>query len=82
METYEQVKKIVRDMSSEDRYKLVKEILKITDEDNDSELLIEILDEIRNMKHDIQFLSGRSGVHEMYLNRINKELEEISTSNK
>ncbi|MFB5197876.1 hypothetical protein ACE198_23705 [Neobacillus sp. KR4-4] len=82
METYEQVKKVVRNMSSEDRYNLVIEILKITDEDNDSEFLIEAVFEIMNMKKDIEYLSRKIGVHELYLNRINKEIEEISTPNK
>ena len=37
----------------------------------------EILEEeILNLKKDIQFLSKNIGIHDMYLNRINKEREE------
>lgn len=37
----------------------------------------EILEqEISNIKKDIQFLSKKIGIHDMYLNRINKEREE------
>ncbi|WP_028390545.1 hypothetical protein [Bacillus cihuensis] len=37
----------------------------------------EILEqEISDIKKDLQFLSRKIGVHDMYLNRINKEMEE------
>ncbi|WHY87576.1 hypothetical protein QNH39_07030 [Neobacillus novalis] len=32
--------------------------------------------EISNIKKDLQFLSRKIGIHDMYLNRINKEREE------
>ncbi|WP_347941362.1 hypothetical protein AAEY33_03960 [Peribacillus simplex] len=82
MESYEQVMEIIKSMGSEDRYKLVKDVIKFTEdpEENESEFLIELLDEFMKVKQDVEYLSKTIGVHDLYLNRIKREIGEFNLS--
>lgn len=42
---------------------------------NTAEEILNLQQEISNLKKDIEFLSKKVGVHDMYLNRLNKERE-------
>ncbi|MCU1805160.1 hypothetical protein NVV31_07040 [Cytobacillus firmus] len=41
-----------------------------------AEEILNLQQEISNLKKDIEFLSKKVGIHDMYLNRLNKEREE------
>ncbi|WP_191566215.1 hypothetical protein [Metabacillus idriensis] len=41
-----------------------------------AEEILNLQQEISNLKKDIEFLTNKVGIHDMYLNRLNKEREE------
>lgn len=72
MKTAEEIKADIREMESTERWKLVTEISDFANSNNKerSDLLIELQEELTKIKRDIEFLSKKIGLHDMYINRI------------
>jgi hypothetical protein len=76
MKTAKEIYKEIRDMDSVERYKLTSSMLKFIDsKEIQSELLIELIEELTKVKQDLEFLSGKVGTQEMYITRLLKEKE-------
>jgi len=77
MQTAKEVLEHIKNMEDVERYKVVKEITDFSCS-HKAELLTEFIGEYSKMKKDIEYLSEKIGVHDMYINRIKKEIAEIN----
>lgn len=79
MKTAEETLVDIQNMEDVERLKLLNKIYIMVNNANNkqSEVLINVQHEILKIKKDIEFLSGKIGLHDMYFNRIKKEKEEI-----
>jgi hypothetical protein len=75
MKTFEEIYEDIRNMEGTERYKLVKSIQEFTYNPNKekSGLIIELCDELTKVKKDLEYLSGKVGLHDMYFNRLEIE---------
>ncbi|MEK4966375.1 hypothetical protein MKX29_01495 [Cytobacillus sp. FSL R7-0696] len=71
MKTANEIIDEVRNMESAERWKLVRDVNNFTKNPNKetATMIIELLDEISKLKQDIEYLSGKVGLHEIYFNR-------------
>ncbi|MDT9023325.1 hypothetical protein [Rossellomorea yichunensis] len=71
MKTASEIIDDVRNMESAERWKLVRDVNNFTNSPNKetADIIMELLDEISGLKKDIEYLSGKVGLHEMYFNR-------------
>jgi hypothetical protein len=81
MQTANEVLEHIKNLEDVERYKVVKAIVDFSNGPN-AELLSELILEYAKIKRDVEYLSGKIGLHDMHFNRINKEIAEISDSNK
>ncbi|MBV7509628.1 hypothetical protein KW850_31395 [Bacillus sp. sid0103] len=82
MQTAKEVLEHIKNLEAAERYKVVKEIVDYSCGPR-GELLRELILEYIEIKKDVEYLSGKIGLHDMYLNRIKKEISEINdASNK
>ncbi|MGE6260713.1 hypothetical protein ACQKCU_23020 [Heyndrickxia sporothermodurans] len=73
--TAQEVLQQIRNMENPaERYKVVKEISDFVHGPK-AELLTDLLIEYSNVKQDIEYLSEKIGLHDMYFNRLEKEIK-------
>ncbi|MBN3553316.1 hypothetical protein JYA63_03495 [Fictibacillus nanhaiensis] len=70
MKTAEEIKAEIREMESTERWKLVTEIKNFPNYEDQCNLLIQLREEVTRLNKDIEFLSKKTGLHDMYLERI------------
>jgi len=70
LKTAEEIKADIREMESTERWKLVTEIKNFPNYEDQSNLLIQLREEVARLNKDIEFLSKKIGLHDMYLDRI------------
>lgn len=70
MKTAEEIKVDIREMEDTERWKLVTEIKNFPNYEDQSNLLIQLREEVTRLNKDIEFLSKKIGLHDMYLDRI------------
>jgi superoxide dismutase len=78
MKTTKEILKSIQSLENEERWKLLNKLDDMFNkpEGDITKYINELQHEISNIKQDIEFLSGKIGLHDMYFNRINKEREE------
>lgn len=81
MKNAKEVLKHIRNMEDVERYKVVKEIGDYVCGPK-ADLLTDLLLEYSKIKQDIEYLSGRIGVHDMYYNRLKKDIQRITKTDK
>jgi hypothetical protein len=75
MKTFEEIYEDIRNMEGTERFKLVKSIHEFTYNPNKEAngLIIELYEELTKVKNDLEYLSGKIGLHDMYFNRLETE---------
>lgn len=77
MKTAEEIFQEIRDLESTERFKLVRNLTEFTKkpDDNQSEFIIELIEELSKVKQDIEFISKKLGIHDLYIDRLTKQIE-------